>query len=236
VSSVAGRGLRIPALGIAVRIRDLDEITRHGDHRISLTVQTGALDSIHGGIDVVQVGIGASPHEAAVDAAHQWAAGVLPVLRSHFRGERLDDVTLGHMLVAVDEASEQYGWTVHLGPIIDRMYGDVVAAQPMDRGEIWRALFNTIHPFAAHSRLFWLECFAVRYADGRVDATCRYDNSDWSQGRESLLAWTASWPETPTGIVSRRQFMIFAPTQPTALPDYSQMMADLRAHSKRSRQ
>jgi hypothetical protein len=60
--------------------------------------------------------------------------------------------------------------------------------------------------------LFWLECYALRYDDGKVDATCRYNNKDWPEGQDALLAWAWSWPDTKGYILSKRQFLLFEPT------------------------
>src|SRR5262249_47178556 len=60
-------------------------------------------------------------------------------------------------------------------------------------------------------RRHWLECYAVRMADGSVDATCRLDNRDWAPGQERLLADARTWPGTTSMFDSRRQFLPMLP-------------------------
>src|SRR5438046_4453037 len=79
------------------------------------------------------------------------------------------------------------------------------------KSEIFKRLFSVVHPFAAHTTLFWLECFAVRYPDGRIDATCRKHNDDWEEGKQALLLWAADWPLHEKGFVSQRRFILFNP-------------------------
>ena len=232
-SSYANRGLVIPTLGLTVRVRDVSHTEREDEHQVVVTVETGALRSLHGGIHVVQVGLGESVEAACTDAAHQWAVGVLPVLESYVLNKTPSDVTVGHMLVALDGTSDLYGWTVHIGPLIERVFGKIREVERPDQSALYRRLFNELHPFAAHSKLFWLECFAARFPGGRVDATCRYHNGDWVEGREVLLAWAAEWPDPGSGLLGRRQFLMFAPTAPSELPPSTHMIAQLRKKQSR---
>lgn len=232
-SSQAGRGLVSPALGLTIRVRDESHSGRKGDHQVAATVEAGALNSIHGGIQVLQIGLGDSVEAASTDAAHQWAVGVLPVLESYLLNRTPTGVTIGHMVVGLEASSEVYGWTVHIGPLIERIFGQVPDFRTPEQAVLYRRLFDEVHPFAAHSKVFWLECFAARFPGGRVDATCRYHNEDWAEGKQTLLAWAAEWPDTGAGVLTRRQFVMFAPTPPGALPSSAHMLSELRRERSR---
>lgn len=177
---------------------------------LSAVFQTGSIDSIGVGMEVLHTGMGASRVEAAANAAHQWITGVLPVVISTVTHRDPPEVQHAQMVVALQDTGEQFGWDVHLGPIVTRMYSDDEPPDDLPHNEIFLKLFNTVHPYAAHSKVFWLECFAAHYPDGRVDATCRKSNDDWPEGRAVLLAWAQEWPYTE-GFVTQRQFMVFEP-------------------------
>ena len=210
--TLASNGVRIPALSVTIRVRDVEERPSNTAGWMGLAgiFQTGSLDSIGGGMEVLHTGMGESLSAAAANAAHQWITGVLPVVTSYIAHRQPAEVQHARMVVGVPETGEQFGWVVHLGPIVTRMYSDDEPPDDVPQNEIYLKLFNSIHPYAAHKQLFWLECFAVHYRDGRVDATCRKHNDDWPEGRAALLEWAEEWPYTG-GIVSQRQFMIFEP-------------------------
>jgi hypothetical protein len=131
------------------------------------------------------------------------------------------------MIVHDSESGEQFGWTVHLPPIVSRAYGEAELPENLEQPAVFQALFDTIHPFAAHNHLFWLECFAVRYAEEKVDATCRLNNEDWEEGQDALLEWALSWPPFGKGILSHRQFLLFEPTPIDRLPRKENLSAAL---------
>jgi hypothetical protein len=213
VATMGSNGLRIPLLKIAIRVHDVEEIPRKDQvHAISVIMQVGSLDSINGGIDVLHTGMGDTLEEAAANAAHQWITGVLPVVYSYLTHRDREDVGHSQMIVAIEDTGEQFGWSVHLGPIVTRVFGDLEQPEELGKSEIFKRIFNVVHPFAAHTTLFWLECFAVRYPDGRIDATCRKHNDDWEEGKQALLVWASEWPVREKGFVSQRQFIIFEPT------------------------
>jgi hypothetical protein len=171
---------------------------------------------------------------AAQIAAEQWATGVLPVLVSYMLKPRhVCEVVKSPMIVAVDGTSERYGWTVHLGPVIGRLWGprgSTGELGELDAYEVYQAVFNTLHPFAAHRNTFWLECFGARYADGKVDATCRLRNNDWDEGRAALLLWASQWPDTKGHILSKRQFILLEPTPMEELMSQPDLVNALESH------
>jgi len=212
VAAFGANGLRIPLLKLVIRVHDAQEIPRSGKPMaMSGIVQIGEIDSIGGGIDVLHAGMGDTLEIAASNAAHQWTEGVLPVVVSWLTRRDQPDVEHSEMVVAIADTGEQFGWKVHLGPVITLVYAEVGPMPETPKSEMFLKLFNELHPFAAHRTLFWLECFAARYGDGRVDATCRKHNDDWEEGRQALLAYAAEWQPVDAPFVSRRQFIIFEP-------------------------
>ena len=212
VATPGSNGLRIPLLHIAIRVRAAEETPRKGQGTsVSAIVQIGSLDSISGGMECLHTGLGSTLNEAATNAAHQWIIGVLPVAASYLNHREHPDVGYSQMVVAIPDTGEQFGWKVHLGPVVMRAWGNVAEPPPTPQNEIYLKLFNVLHPFAAHKTLFWLECFAARYPDGRVDATCRKHNDDWLEGQQALLLWAHEWPDNPDGFITRRQFIILEP-------------------------
>jgi len=215
--SRSGTVLGFPSLAMEFLARDA-KIQPHNDGFaavVTFEARPPGADST--GIRILAVGFGQTEAAAAREAASQWVLGVFPALTSYLtQPEHLCEVEKSEMLVGVPDSGERYGWTVHLPPIIWRLWGasDIGPGDEphVDSHDIYRAVFNAIHPFAAHRHMFWLECFASRYADGKVDATCRYNNKDWPEGRDALLAWASSWPDTNGYILSKRQFLIFEPT------------------------
>ena len=171
------------------------------------------------GIRVLARGHGSDARKALGDAAFIWATGVFTVVQHWIRPAAhtcfADD---SHMLVRSADPAEEFGWRVHQGPILSREYGRSGTPE-VDPMEIYETLFNQIHPYAAHRTVFWIEAFAIRYQNGEVDATCRFRNKDWDEGKEELLLYASSW-ELPEGMtLSRRQFFLFEPIVPAAIPE-----------------
>lgn len=188
------------------------------------------------GVCVLVLGFGASEREAMRDAAMHWCMGVYPTLTAWLTQKHVCEVGNAQMIVALQDSPEQFGWRVHLGPVIARLYGKDGAPGeigPLDHSEFSNAVFNSIHPFAAHRTLFWLECFAVRYHDGKIDATCRLHNDDWEPGRDALLQWTATWPERADTVLSKRQFLMFEPVPVSSLLSNRTIQEALETHPER---
>ena len=208
-----GATLPFPALALEFcaqtpELRPFDE-----GFAVAVTFEARAPGHASDGIRVLQVGYGETAEAAAQDAARQWVLGVFPALRSYIaRPEHICEVETARMLVRTVDGGEQYAWTVHMPPIIYRVWGDCDFAPEMKATDVLHAVFDVVHGCAAHNHLFWLECFAVRYPDGEVDATCRYNNEDWPDGRDALLVWTTGWPDSESCLFSKRQFLLFEPT------------------------
>jgi len=233
-----GDALFIPSIALELFARSPGLKDAMGGRAVSVTFEAcpeGATD----GIKVFQIGYGRSDYEAARDASNQWCLGVLPALLTYVtQTDQRGDVEKAHMIVAVDETGEQFGWTVYLPPILSRAYGGSPSLDEPEQSAMFKALFDSIHPFAAHKTLFWLECFAARYPERQVDATCRLNNADWAEGRNALLAWATSWQEPGDGILSRRQFLLFKPTPVDSIPksaELSSLLDEQQALHKRPR-
>lgn len=204
---------------------------------MSVVFDARALGETGPGIRVLAVGLGDTLEAAAADTGHQWAAGVLPVLISYLLDRPSAGVQRCPTIVGVEETGERFGWTVHLGPVTARVYGPP-GAPDMDRGDLsavnaFRPIFEVLHPLAAHSQLMWIESFACRYPKGKVDATCRLRNEDWTEGRESLLEWAALWPDTGAFILSKRQFLLLQPTPPESLQSTGDLGAALEREMRK---
>lgn len=218
--------VRLPELALDVHADD-SALTQTASRATAAVIfDTRAQGAESEGIRVLSAGLSDSPEDAARDAARQWASGVLPPVRSWLTGAHLHEVGKAEMIVAVEETTERYGWIVHQGPLIGRLYcandssGEI---GPLDQNEPFFVLHPVTHPMAAHRTLFWIEAFAVRDAEGGVDATCRLRNDDWPAGEAALLEWARSWTPPPGCILSKRQFLLFQPATPSQLPGHRPM-------------
>jgi hypothetical protein len=211
-----------------------------GQRSVRVVFDARAIGSAESGICALAIGFGRTDEEAAVDAGHQWATGVVPVLLSYLLPDKpVPEVQKSPMIVGVADTDERYGWTVHLGPVLTRLYGPPGAVE-IDRGDLspegaYRPLFEALHPLAAHRSLMWVESFAVRYPDDRVDATARLKNRDWPEGQEALLAWADSWPDTKPFVLSKRQFLLLEPTPLSRLNSADRLASRLEQEMRTER-
>jgi hypothetical protein len=220
--------LLLPSIALELFARDPKVQDAMGGMAVSVTFEARAEGATTDGIKVFQLGYGPTDFDAARDASYQWRLGVYPALVTFIaRPEHRCDVDMTHMIVGDDETGDQFGWTVHLPPILSRAYGENPLPEHPEQNAVFMALFDSIHPYAAHSSVFWVECFAARYPDRKVDATCRLNNEDWFEGRNALLAWAMSWPDPRNSVLSRRQFVLFEPTQVNSIPEGSRLSKKL---------
>jgi hypothetical protein len=216
-----GAKVPISAIGMEVHAHETSFTDSTGSRAATITFDARARGGDSNGACVLAMGFGDTDYRAAREAAMLWCVGVYPALVSWLTKKHVCEVGLSQMLVAVDGTSERYGWRVHLAPVIARLYakdGSNGELGEIGREEILKALINTIHPFAAHRTVFWLECFAARYPEGKVDATCKFHNANWPEGREALLLWASQWADTGECILTKRQFLLFEPVAPASLP------------------
>lgn len=126
-----------------------------------MTFEARAPGATSDGILVLQVGWGETAEAAARDAARQWVLGVFPALHSYIaQPEHICEVETFRMLVRTVDGGEQYGWTVHLPPVIYCVYGGSDFAPETEATEVLLAVFDVVRGRAAHNHVFWLECFA----------------------------------------------------------------------------
>src|SRR5215468_4609494 len=176
--------LSLSSIALELFARDPTVQDAMGGMAVSVTFEARAEGATTDGIKVYQLGYGPTDLDAARDASFQWLLGVYPALVTFIaQPDHRCDVDKAHMIVRNDETGEQFGWTVHLPPILSRTYGEIPLRERSEQNAVFRALFDSIHPYAAHGSVFWIECFAARYPDRKVDATCRLNNKDWSEGR-----------------------------------------------------
>jgi len=229
--------LSLSSIALELFARDPAVQDAMGGRAVSVTFEARAEGATTDGIKVFQLGYGPTEFDAARDASYQWLLGVYPALVTFIaQPDHRCDVDKAHMIVGDDDTGEKFGWTVHLPPILSRTYGETLMPEQPEQNAVFRALFDSIHPYAAHGSVFWIECFAARYPDSKVDATCRLNNEDWSEGRNALLAWAMSWPDPGQGILSRRQFVLFEPTEIDSIPEGSKLssMIDERQEVRKS--
>ena len=162
------------------------------------------------GVEVLVVGFGPDTSTAINSVVEQWVLGVFPVLNAYILNVEVDNVVVQPMVIGAKDNSFSYGWTLYLGPIITRRYGGKGILENLQHMVIHNEIFDIT--MFTNKKLRWLECYAVRYADGKVDATCRKNNEDWQKGQSDLMKWASTWPEEQYVFLSRRQFLIFKPT------------------------
>ena len=224
-STQDGAAVDVPALRVRIHIAQAEQ--RPGGALVVYDLRFNDRDEE--GIRVLAVGYGDTPDKAFGEAAFQWTTGVFIAVQHWLQPSHhtcfADDL---HLVVRAPETGEELGWRVHFGPVLSRTYGEGDPALPgKDALEVIRALFDRIHPHAAHRMLFWIEAFVVLYADGRVDATCRLSNDDWPEGRQALLEWAATWTLRAGTMVSVRQFFLFEPIGLSQLPDRDKLQETL---------
>lgn len=210
--SVASEALSAPDLGMDVVACEAQRI----NGGVSVVFDARVHNSSARGIRILSVGLGNTEETASIDAASQWALGVLPVIVSYVRRSHVCEVQKLPMIVAVVDSQERYGWTAYLGPVIARAYGGSASDESLlgdlSQSNAYIPIFRVVHPRAAHRKVMWVESFASKfYAEAKVEATCRLRNDDFPEGREALLAWAKGWPPTGAALLSKRQFILFEP-------------------------
>ncbi len=216
------------------------DVTAHdafkGKHSVSATFDVRSPGATTNGVCVLATGVGDTPDLTARDAVDQWLTGVFPPIVSWLTQEsHVSAVTKAEMIVAIEDSNDRFGWSVHLGPILPRLYsrpGADYSIPDVPEDTVFKRIFQAVHPYAAHSDVFWLECFAARYPEGRVDATARLRNHAWPEGEEALECWASEWPDTDGCILSRRQFLLFEPLPPEDLGPSLHASFDQFTHKK----
>lgn len=159
-------------------------------------------------IGVTCVGVSTERAQAINETAAQWCFGVLPVLVAGC-GEHT--CLVSELTLELSTESHTWQFTALLGPVVERGEHDAGEdALPTVEGylELLAKLLGQAKlPLGQH----WLECFAIRSADGSVDATCRLDNRDWAPGQQALIPDANTWPGTTPSYHSRRQFILLLP-------------------------
>jgi hypothetical protein len=85
-------------------------------------------------------------------------------------------------------------------------------AQPDDPGHpfcpccMLQETFEALQPVLLDDAPHGVRLFAMRHADGSVDADCRVDGDDFPAGVEALRDYAASWPGR--GAEFRKQYLV----------------------------
>jgi hypothetical protein len=238
---LADATLPVPGLGLQIVASD----ARAGSNNavfVTFDAQPLGSSKSESGICMLAAGMGGTEESACVDAAKQWALGVLPVLVSYMLRSHVCEVEKMPLVVGVQDSNERYGWTVHLGPVIGRSYGvanaqfDETQLGDLTRSAAFNPIFHVVHPYATHTRLMWIESFAARYfLNRKVDATCRLNNKDFQEGRESLLSWAEEWPDTGVPFLTKRQFVLFESTPAEQLKSSTNLVQTLENEMQKKR-
>jgi hypothetical protein len=179
-------------------------------------------------IRVHAIGFGADIEEAARETAGQWLEGAFPVLHSVYSETRQEaGVAISELITSDEESGQRYGWRVHLGPVLMRVFGEGDEPEPPDPTDFARCLQAEISCLDVADELFWLECFACKEPTGEVDADCRLNNIEWPEGLSALLTWANTWPFTPTQMLTRRQLIIFEPVRISSLQNRRKLLRQL---------
>jgi hypothetical protein len=160
------------------------------------------------GMSITCVGHAADPVQAEKDALAQWHLGVLPVL-AHWRGSH--SCFVGTATFDSPSPAGPASFDVIKGPVIARGENDAGEPGTPTTDAYLTLLAEPLRAQQLTSRLHWLECYAMRMADGTFDATCRLDNRDWTPGKERLEADARGWPGSTPLYDSRRQFLLLLP-------------------------
>ena len=100
------------------------------------------------------------------------------------------------------------------GPVVERGEHDGGPDASPSTDSFLALLTEPLRGARLGRRKHWLECFAIRVADGSIEATCRLDNKDWAAGQKRLAADARAWPGRTSSFHSRRQFLLLVPQGP----------------------
>jgi hypothetical protein len=160
------------------------------------------------GIHITCVGIESSMDGAVASAVAQWAIGVLPVL-AEWRGQH--DCTCDQ----VERDTRGGSFQALIGPTLLRGAPEGAAAgHGVDHwlDLLWPELSGrTLAP-----RVQWLEMFSSKSEEGKVEATCRWNNRDWHSGQKVLASAAAAWPTPSEPLRTCRQFALLLPKSGSA--------------------
>lgn len=194
--------VQLESLGLFVTLREAQTIDA-GSMALFVGELTASLRQGGPGIEITCVGLESSMDEAVASAIAQWAMGVLPVL-AHWRGRH-------DCLSAVEQlATRGGGFDVLTGPTILRAEPEGAKTGP--GVEHWmRRVGPQLSGRRLAPRVHWLEMFASKSQDGSVQATCRWNNRDWSPGQQILANTATTWPTPEQPMRSCRQFALLLP-------------------------
>lgn len=164
------------------------------------------------GIGVTCVGIGGDTDHAIRESLANYAGNVIPVLAQWRTGHNcLVDVSE----VELKGRSGPLRFEAIGGPLTCRGLPDPTQG-PVEglEGYVPR-MADQLRKSPLSNALHWLECFAARQPTGKIDATCRLDNRDWRPGQRLLEADARTWPFVDVPMMSRRQFILLVPKDPT---------------------
>jgi hypothetical protein len=202
--SKVGDGVaRLQELNLFVDIREVQSMNA-GILSIFISEFNASARERQKGITITSVGRAGDMPSAVADAVAQWTLGVLPVL-AHWRGK--------HSCFSTSRQIEAQGGSFDLlaGPTIARG-GSEGDSPPLPGGaSLSESLLDVLRNQRPAQRLHWLELFASKFDDSSVEASCRWNNREWTAGRKVLVDVASAWPTPKEPMQSSRQFAMLLP-------------------------
>jgi hypothetical protein len=218
--------LRHEALGIELRVAGVDGTRIENGIILSPVFETSRYQAAGSHpMRAHVIGCGSDLAEAAYEAAAQWLEGIFPVLHSLYSEHKVEaGAVISEMITADKESGQRYGWKVHLGPVLMRVFGEGDEPEASGQADFVRCLRDEIRCMTLHDELFWLECYAAKSPGGEIDGECRLNNIEWPEGLVGIMTWANTWPYTPTQMVTKRQLIVFEPAPIPSLQRHQQLL------------
>lgn len=168
-------------------------------------------------IEVSIAGIGSSPTEAAAQAAHDFATGVVLPLRRAFLPELDGDGVTALRLTSTTDDDRPVAWDVYVGePSLigseespDHLARDLEAAVAGVAPPLQHIL-DDITGLLHEVRLHWAKLFLLNFPDGRQMGEVALDNVASEEALEHLKAMPL--PDG-AGLAGFRQFVVIVPSK-----------------------
>ncbi len=211
-----GDEVRIPDFGIEVGVA-VQQLRSEGARPGTVIVYSvSARAQGWLGPAVTIAGYGTSATGATQNAADQWSNGVLSTVAHRF-GWLPGDLGVETSNLVAAQGDDTFGFRIHIGPLQMRVWGDGPSPKLPPASALLAAILTEVTDAVSTRRTMWLECFAVRYANGTLDATCRLTNEEWLLGEDALCRYATQWPDIGPRTWSQRQFLFFDPKDPSDL-------------------
>ena len=184
------------------------EVLADGDVRI-VTRTLAWHAAFPDGLLEYQHACGPDVRAAVLSGFTQWSRLDLPALEDAIPGEEQQCL---HMTMAIPErdgAPPRRRRVVH-GPTARWVADGAAQAEDPDHPFcpccMPQAIFEALQPVLMDDAPHGVRLFAIRNADGSVEADCRIDGEDFPEGAEALREYAAGWPGS--GAEFRKQYLV----------------------------